>query len=155
MKPPTRNDVHRAWPSCHLATSCLLAILGVVSGCATILSGTKQDIRAIVIPEGASFTVYRWEGEKVAGPVSTPATITVPRPPYKESYVMVATAPGYCPRYWVSNTGMNPYTLLNALVGGAIGTIIDAASGACCAVSPEPIAPAFVAALEKEDGPCP
>ena len=85
---------------------CALLLQGV--GCATMTSGTHQSVRVGVQPDGSEVTIYSWEGERIAGPIRSPATTEVHRPQRMRPYFAVASKPGYCPTYWVPETSMTP-----------------------------------------------
>jgi len=105
------------------------------SGCATMISGTRQKIDIGAAPPGTEVTIHRWSGEAVAGPVRAPASdVKVPRPRYRHPYVVVASKEGYCPQYWVPATSHTPGMALDVilLVGllGYISLFIDGSNGA-------------------------
>src|SRR5947209_2731657 len=85
------------------------------SGCASLISGTHQTLDVKAQPPGSEVTLYRWNGEVVAGPIKAPASASVHRPKWNHPYLAVASKEGTCPRYWV------PATSLSA--GGWVDTI--------------------------------
>lgn len=42
------------------------------SGCASLISGTHQTLAINAQPPGSEVTLYRWNGEVVAGPIQAP-----------------------------------------------------------------------------------
>ena len=113
----------------------LLAYL--MSGCATILSGTQQDLK--VKPSDAQLEVYSWDGKLFASPKTEPDSMVSVHRPKGQSYLIRVQKEGYCPRYWLTPIKTNPVTyvsLILGLIGGGIGGIIDMATGAGWSYSP-------------------
>jgi hypothetical protein len=90
------------------------------SGCATLISGTHQTLDINAQPPGSEVTLYRWNGEVVAGPIKAPASASVHRPKWNHPYLAVASKEGTCPRYWVPTTSFSP--------GGWVDLIVDLAT---------------------------
>lgn len=99
----------------------LIAALSLQS-CATLLTGTSDQITFNSQPEGAK--VFHKGIEKC----TTPCVIEMPRSMGAETLEMKAE--GYEPKLFALNKEFNGVTLLNVLVGGIIGLGVDAASGA-------------------------
>jgi hypothetical protein len=125
-----------------------VAVIGVlVNGCATMFVGTTQNVGLDVQPAGAQVTMYRWDGTVVAGPVTSPGKAEVQRPQEGQSYIVVASRDGYCPRYWVTprrvNGGYVASGVLGALLGAGVGagiaTYVDATNGAAFSIEPDPV----------------
>jgi hypothetical protein len=114
----------------------VVSAIGLSSGCATIISGTTQEVRANALPEGARLSIYRWNGIKLAELTAKDSRASIPRPTHQQSYIVVASAPGRCPRYWVTEGVGNPVVYWNLLLGGIVGSLVDANSGAGSAISP-------------------
>ncbi len=107
------------------------------SGCATMISGTHQTLDVNVQPPGSEVTLYRWNGEVVAGPITAPASARVHRPQSNQPYLAVASKDGTCPRYWVptnalSSGGLVSYISALATLGVVEGVslLIDIKDGA-------------------------
>src|SRR5262245_17467180 len=141
----------------HLVSWLTTAIFTfMVSGCGTIISGTRQNLKLAMEPPGAQLDVFRWSGEHLAGPAVTPGKLSVHRPVRGESYLVRASKEGYCPKYWVTSSrasgGAWTYLwmlfipALGPILIGATAALIDSATGGCCAASPD----VFSASLEPE-----
>jgi hypothetical protein len=106
----------------------------LMSGCATIISGTEQDLE--VKPAGAKIEIYTWDGKSFASPnTGLETTVTVQRPKLVSLLVRVQKD-GYCPRYWLTYPKLNPVVWLNFIFGGIIGIFIDASTRANSSFSP-------------------
>ena len=131
-----KNDIRIKHKKSHLFQSFfIIAFLGLlVSGCATIISGTEQDIR--VKPVDAKITIYTWDGKVFASPKIKEDTKATVHRPYSQSLLVLLEKDGYCPSYWLTYPKQNDVSLLNAIIGGAIGAGIDASTGAASEFSP-------------------
>jgi hypothetical protein len=108
----------------------------MVSGCASIISGTHQDVTITSQPVAANVTVEQllttnnvvaWQGQ-------TPANVKLSR---NGSYLVTVSMPGYKnAEFPVSNSGMNGWIFGNILIGGLVGIIVDSASGAAKSLEP-------------------
>lgn len=96
------------------------------AGCATITSGTTQPIVIDSDPAGADCRLTR-EGTSL-GTVRTPGTITVKR--HAKPINVVCTQEGYEEARAVMNARAESASFGNALLGGAIGIMVDASTGA-------------------------
>jgi len=106
-----------------------------MSGCATIFSGTEQDLK--VLPADAKLEIYSWNGKLLETPkIESNSTMTVHRPKAASSNLIRLQKEGYCPRYWLTTPKANPPTYLNWIIGGVIGFMIDMSTGAGRAYSP-------------------
>src|SRR5262249_13558109 len=73
--------------------------------------------------------------------------VALDRPRHYEPYLIVASAPAHCPRYWLTDASRAPGSWLSDFLflpgqmglGFEIGNRIDESTGGCCAVSPNPI----------------
>jgi hypothetical protein len=120
-------------------------VLGI-GGCGTMLSGTSQHIPLNVSPPGTQITVYRWAGETIAGPATSPGDLDVHRPSYGQPYLIIATKEGHCPQYWSTSTGISPGgwgTVL--LFNGIIPLSIDQRTGGLYSIVPSSVAGALQA----------
>lgn len=106
----------------------------LMSGCATVFSGTEQYLK--VKPAGARLEVYSWNGNLIASPkTGSDSTVTVHRPK-GPSHLIRVQKEGFCPRYWLTWSEKNPVAYGNFILGGLIGLIIDAGTGAGNAYAP-------------------
>jgi hypothetical protein len=116
------------------------------SGCGTIIHGTHMDLRNQTNPPGATLEVYRWKGERLAGPSASPGDVEVHRPLWHEPYLVRVSKPGRCPQYWLTTSPITGGSWLYLwmlfvpalgpiLVAGTLGAI-DGATGGCCGIEP-------------------
>lgn len=99
------------------------------TSCATIFTGTKDPISFTSTPEGA--TVHHKGAELCV----TPCTAPIPRSLAKQ--IVLVKKEGYETQEVKLVKKFNPVTLVNILVGGAIGVGIDAATGSLTKYSPK------------------
>ncbi len=103
------------------------AAASVLSACATVVSGTDSSVSISTDPVGASCTISR-EGATLAQVTPTPgqARVSNSRLPLN----IACTAPGREPASVQHESEFTGATLGNLILGGGIGLIVDAASGA-------------------------
>lgn len=99
------------------------------TSCATIITGTKDKISFTSTPEGAK--VFHKGIEKCI----TPCTAEIPRSLSKQ--MVTFEKEGYNNKEVKLVKKFNPVTLVNILIGGAIGAGIDAATGSLTKYSPK------------------
>ncbi len=106
------------------------------SGCASLISGTHQTLDIKAQPPGSEVTLYRWNDEVVAGPITTPASASVHRPKWNHPYLAVASKEGSCPRYWVPTTALSPGGWVDMIayiatlgIGEFVSVMIDTSNG--------------------------
>jgi hypothetical protein len=104
-----------------------MAVLGVaVSGCATIVDGTKQSVSVSTTPvQGAECTLTNSEGTWF---VTSPGSVEVHKT--KNDMNVTCKKDGYQPGNQVAVSNFGGATFGNIVAGGIIGAGIDAASGA-------------------------
>ncbi|MDF0718995.1 PEGA domain-containing protein [Kaistella sp. PBT33-4] len=99
-----------------------LILIGMSSvSCATILTGTSDDVSFTSNPSGASVFVKNVEKCK------TPCNATVQRTLSKSTAELKLD--GYQDQSVKLEKTFNPVSLVNILIGGAIGVAVDAATG--------------------------
>jgi hypothetical protein len=98
----------------------------LLGGCATVLTGTRQDIQVDSQPAGAVCTFTR-AGEKL-GSVTTPGSLNIQR--NAAPVTVVCTRDDYEEARAVLNARREMATVGNAIPGGFIGGHIDGGSGA-------------------------
>jgi hypothetical protein len=104
----------------------IMALGVAVSGCATIIKGTTQDISVNTTPVGgADCTLVNSEGTWY---LTTPGTAKVHKT--KTDLDITCKKDGYAPGHIVAISHFNGTTAGNILLGGVIGIGVDAASGA-------------------------
>src|SRR5262245_60518029 len=111
----------------------ILALSASLStGCATIVSGSTQDISVSSVPAGATVTA-----DPGGWKATTPGTLTLKRKdgPYKVTF----TLEGHDPYSVWLTTDTNAWLWGNLIIGGIIGLIVDTSTGAYQKLSPEEI----------------
>lgn len=100
-----------------------------IAGCATITTGTDQAIRVVTEKNvvGASCSFRDSKGNRSYIP-RTPGTTYMPRG--NAPLMIKCTKPGYKSAKFLVEEGVAGATMGNVIIGGAIGFIFDAASGA-------------------------
>jgi len=97
----------------------------VISGCATMITGSTQQVPISVQPLGATVCL---DGEKVG---TSPMVARLTR---KRSHVLVIEQDGYQPVVRALATEVNPWIVLNfiplVLIPGPVGLGVDFATGA-------------------------
>jgi hypothetical protein len=101
----------------------------VISGCATITTGTDQGIKVITEKDviGASCTLMDSKGNRSFIP-RTPGTTYMTRG--NAPLVITCTKPGYKSTTLEIDESVAGATMGNIILGGGIGIIFDASSGA-------------------------
>ena len=110
----------------------VVALLGIVlstTSCATIFTGTQDKITFNSTPEGAK--VFHKGIEKC----TTPCTTKIPRALSKQ--IVTFEKEGFENQEVKLVKNFNAVTLLNIILGGAIGVGIDAATGSLTKYSPK------------------
>lgn len=93
-----------------------------LTGCATIFTGSRQNVKINSIPSGAGIFI----NEDSLG--VTPGNVRL-----KKNFnhkIVVLKKPKYHHQQFNVKTKLNPVTLLNILLGGIMGAGIDATTGA-------------------------
>ncbi len=104
----------------------LPAITFLTSGCASIMSGTDQDIAIHTNPEGAECILTR-ENQQLRK-VTTPDNVRVSK--LKHDIYVKCSMEGFHDSTAHVNSGTQGSTFGNILLGGGIGWAIDSARGA-------------------------
>ncbi|AKJ27572.1 hypothetical protein [Caldimonas brevitalea] len=111
----------------------IIAAALVLSGCASIFSGSTQSVTISSEPAGANIVVLNRAGIQVHSG-TTPATVTLNRGAgyfKSESYVVRVQKEGYAPKEVTLTGTVNGWYFGNILVGGLIGMLaIDPVTGA-------------------------
>lgn len=110
-----------------IATMIIFPIL-LLTGCATLFTGTSDDIYINSNPNGAEIMIG---GLKVG---KTPATITVKRPGFNDKEV-VLKLDGYERRAFILKKSFNAVAILN--LAGILGWAIDFATGSIYKYEPK------------------
>lgn len=120
------------------------------SGCASIFTGTKQNVRLTSHPVRA-FVEIRDENDEPIWAGHTPTTVSLPR---KRGYVLEARIEGYHPAEARIDTELNGWFFANLLFGlGAIPAgLVDYTTGAMWNLDPEYISFDLVPSEDHEGG---
>lgn len=102
----------------------------LLTNCASIIHGTKQDIAFSSDPIGANLTI---NGENRG---ETPALISLKR---NGKYTVKMELPGYLPKEISLSKNVDGWFFGNILFGGLIGIIVDASNGAMYQLSPDQV----------------
>lgn len=96
-----------------------------LSGCASIFGGTTQAINISTPPtEAANCTLQNKEGSWM---VTSPGMVTVKKS--KTNVAIHCTKAGFSDGEAIADSGFEPWTLGNILIGGLIGLGVDWATG--------------------------
>jgi hypothetical protein len=99
----------------------------LVSGCATVLSGTSQKVNVTTLPPGAACTMTR-DGTVLGSIAATPGTLEIGK---GSGYLrLTCTKQGYLDAEVTAVSHYNTSTLWNHAGFGIIGLGVDSASGA-------------------------
>lgn len=104
-----------------------LALLALLSGCATIVNGTSQSVAISTTPAGAHCDVAR-QGSHIGTVAPTPGSLHLDKS--KNDIDVSCTKDGFEPATIAQSASFGGATFGNILFGGIIGASIDAASGA-------------------------
>ncbi len=105
----------------------LFAIMAGLSGCASILDGTSQQVSINTNPSGADCALYR-QSERIATIQNTPGSALIQKSKY--NIWIACTKPGYLPASYLNHSGLTGASFGNVLAGGLIGVAVDSATGA-------------------------
>jgi hypothetical protein len=101
-----------------------------ISGCATIIHGTRQDVSISSSPSGADV----WVDNSQVG--QTPVIAHLSR---KDSHIVKLVLPGYQPYETTITRSVSGWVWGNIAFGGLIGLGVDAISGGIYKLSPEQV----------------
>lgn len=105
----------------------LLAALMTLTGCATIINGTTQEIAITSEPAGARVVVNGFERG------STPIVLKLER---DETYVMTIKKDGFEDSSLSLNKSVSGWVWGNILLGGLIGLAVDLGAGGMYVLDP-------------------
>src|SRR5262249_18047010 len=98
-----------------------------LAGCASIITGTSQQIAIATNPSGAKCVLSR-QGQPIATIEPTPGTATVQKD--KHDILVACVKDGYQTATQYLHSGVEGGTFGNILLGGVIGWGVDSATGA-------------------------
>jgi hypothetical protein len=104
-----------------------LGLFAMLPACATMVAGTSQDVVVDTDPAGASCDLKR-SGETLTTLAATPGKVNVSRS--KNDIDVMCRKEGFAQAGTKIVPSFNGATIGNVLVGGLIGVMVDAASGA-------------------------
>lgn len=110
--------------------TCSLALTLLLSSCATIISGSKQNVKFSSNPSSATIFIDEVEVGK------TPFEIKLAR---KSEHAVLIKLEGYQTYQTTLTKKFNAWYIGNILIGGWIGLIIDPITGAIYNLSPNEI----------------
>ena len=134
---------------------CLTAIAAaglMLTGCASIISGTHQDITINSAPQSADVRVesLTLSQNTVTFEGKTPAKTSLAR---KGSYLVTISMNGYeKAQVSIDNGGMNGWVWGNIVLGGLVGILIDISDGAAMNLQPGDINVTLVAQKSTQRG---
>ena len=108
------------------AAAAVLFAAVCLSGCASIVSGTSQEIKVVTNPPGANCQFVR-EGSVIASVNNTPGGVTIKKT--KHDITLKCNKEGYQEATYLNHSGADGATFGNIILGGGIGWAIDSASG--------------------------
>jgi hypothetical protein len=110
-----------------ITTVAAIAALGaLLSGCATIVDGSKQSVSVTTTPvQGAACTLKNSQGTWF---ITSPGSTTVHKT--KTDLSVDCTKDGYNSGHMVAVAHFGGATFGNIIAGGGVGALVDAASGA-------------------------
>lgn len=114
----------------RLATFASLALVLAVSGCATIMQGSTQQVSLSSSPTGATINV---NGRPLG---TTPAAVDLKR---KDNHVISIELDGYRPYEVALTRSVSGWVWGNIVFGGLPGLAVDAITGGFYKLSPEQI----------------
>lgn len=117
-------------------TSFLILIVTVLltSGCATIVTGHLQSVTVKTDPPGANCDLTR-KGKSVGVVNPTPGTVQLGKG--ASALDVSCKKPGYLDTSAKLSSSLQGWTLGNVILGGIVGIVVDAGSGAMHQYQPE------------------
>src|SRR5689334_14540500 len=106
------------------------ALVAPVAGCGLIMNGSREAIEVQSSPAGAKVTTTPGTGE-----YTTPTTLNLER---KNSYSLKFEKDGYSPAtFEIQNGTSGGIVILDVLLTGLIGVVVDASTGAWNHLTPD------------------
>jgi uncharacterized protein YceK len=130
-----------------LIVMAMLLFIVVLSGCASIMHGSKQEISFESTPAGASVEVFDARGASF-GACMTPCKLDLKR---KNEYKVVFSKSGYQSVELLLDRGSDGWIWGNILFGGVIGLIVDFSNGSAYKLKPEHLSTVLPAAAQTYD----
>lgn len=105
----------------------ILALAVLAPSCATVTQGTDQTVTVATSPNGAECGLER-AGVRIATIAATPGPVSLKKS--AEAVIVTCELDGYEPAKATLRSEFEGATLGNVLLGGIVGVMIDASSGA-------------------------
>ena len=119
---------------CRVTLLFMIVTTILTSGCATIVKGSSQGVTVKTDPPGASCELSKQS--KTVGVVNpTPGTVQLGKG--ASALDVICKKPGYLDASAKLSSSFQGWTLGNAILGGIVGIVIDAGSGAMHEYQPE------------------
>lgn len=109
---------------------CFLLVAGLISGCCTIIHGTRQDVGISSNPSGADVTINN---------VSFGKTPVIAKLAREDNHIIKVSQPGFQTYDATLTKSASGWVWGNILFGGLIGLAVDAISGGIYNLSPEQV----------------
>lgn len=124
-----------------IRTILVICLAASIMGCGTVVRGTKQGVKFQSEPPGASVTVVRAKKEKTQWECTSPCELQLSR---KRDFDVTFELDGYKPAQarLASRIGAKGGATAipgNFVLGGGIGFIVDAGTGANMQLKPDPM----------------
>jgi len=107
--------------------SAMLLFVATLPACATLTTGTSQTVTVVTNPPGASCQLRR-DNAVIATVATTPGTVEISKS--SRDIAINCTRPGHNDGAGTLTAEFQAMTLGNILIGGLVGVIVDASSGA-------------------------
>jgi hypothetical protein len=122
---PTRRHTMK-----HTRILALFSATYLLTGCGTMLHGSRQDIFVQSSVPGASV-----QSSPTSATVAAPGTLNLER---KNNYVLTFTAPGYAPATVNVTNSIGVGTVIaDVLLTGLVGVVVDGLTGSWYGLNPE------------------
>jgi len=104
-----------------------IAVMVGLGGCASVISGTSQTLTLDTVPSGADCSLSK-KGLVIGRVNPTPGAVYVQRT--RDDITVECKKDGYQTGTFINRSGLEAATLGNVILGGLVGVVVDAASGA-------------------------
>lgn len=119
-----------------IIASCATASVLGFSGCATILSGTTDNIIIQSTPASANYVITTLKYDTEVGSGSTPSTVSLSR---RNEYKVTIKLAGYKDKVIPIYQEFNGWAICNVCIGGILGLGVDYFTGALFRLAPQQI----------------
>jgi hypothetical protein len=104
-----------------------IAVMVGLGGCASVISETSQTLTLDTIPSGADCSLAK-KGLVIGRVNPTPGAVYVQRT--RDDITVECKKDGYQTGTFINRSGLEAATIGNVILGGLVGVVVDAASGA-------------------------